>query len=101
MDDEAKRRPSPSRRTPSLGNGTVMIKDQDCDDAADDDDDDKDDEDDDGDYERFTSQCAEYGGGGGGSGGCSHNGPPVKIMVSKNILAMTIPTMITGDDDVS
>ena len=77
MDDEAKRRPSPSRRTPSLEHGTVMIKDQDCDDA----DDDNGDEDDDGDYERFTSQCAEYGGGGGGSGGCSHNGPPVKIMV--------------------
>ena len=100
MDDEAKRRPSPSRRTPSLGNGTVMIKDQDCDAVADDDDDNGD-EDGNGDYERFTSQCAEYGGGGGGSGGCSHNGPPVKIMVSKSILAMTIPTMITGDDDVS
>ena len=61
----------------------VMIKDQDCDDAADDDGDDNDDEDGDGDYERFTSQCAEYGGGGGGSGGCSHNGHPVKIMVRK------------------
>ena len=101
MDDEAKRRPSPSRRTPSLGNGMVMIKDQDCDDAADDDVDDNGDEDDDGDYERFTSQCAEYGGGGGGSGGCSHNGPPVKIMLSIKILARTITLMIPGDDDVS
>ena len=45
------------------------------------DDDDNGDEDEDGDYEIFTSQCAEYGEGGGGSGGCSHNGPPVKIIV--------------------
>ena len=64
------------------GNCMVMIKDRDCNNGTADDDDN---EDDDGDYERFTSQCAEYGGGGGGSGGCSHNGPPVKIMVSKNI----------------
>ena len=100
MDDEAKRRPSPSRRTPSLGNGMVMIKDQDCNAAAANDDDNGD-EDDDGDYERFTSQCAEYGEGGGGSGGCSHNGPPVKIMVSIKLLARTITMMIPGDDDVS
>ena len=78
----------------------AMIKDRDCNNTSDDDDD-NDDEDDDGDYERFTSQCAEYGGGGGGSGGCSHNGPPVKIMVSKNILAVTITMMTAGDDDFS
>ena len=80
MDDEAKRRPSPSRRTPSLGNGMVMIKDRDCNNGTADDDDN---DDEDGDYKRFTSQCAEYGGGEGGSGGCSHNGHPVKIMVRK------------------
>ena len=78
----------------------VMIKDQDCNAAAANDDDNGD-EDDDGDYERFTSQCAEYGEGGGGSGGCSHNGPPVKIMVSIKLLARTITMMIPGDDDVS
>ena len=78
-----------------------MIKDQDCDNAAAaHNGDDNGDEDEDGDYEIFTSQCAEYGGGGEGSGGCSHNGPPVKIMVNKNILVRTITMMmmITGDD---
>ena len=98
MDDEAKRRPSPSRRTPSLGNCMVMIKDRDCNNGTADDDDN---DDEDGDYKRFTSQCAEYGGGGGGSGGCSHNGPPVKIMLSIKFLARTITMMIPGDDDVS